>query len=86
MDAKPKIWTVWTPGGLRDQAILTAPDCETRAMNGPGRELRRVRILGTALTKTPAISLPRRLPAVRTNTRALLARNAASSKGRYLNL
>ena len=41
---------------------------------------------GNAATNAAAISLPRRFPAVRTNTLALLARSALISSGRYLSL
>src|SRR5579862_4637508 len=69
-----------------NHVMVTWPDCETRATNGPGREWRTLRILGSAARKTSAISMPRRLPAVRTNTLALLALSAAISSGRYLSL
>jgi len=81
---------IWTPRGLllmfRFYPIEISPDRDRRATKGPGRELRIERILGNATRKTAAISLPRRLPAVRTNTLALLAFSAAISSGRYLSL
>mgnify|MGYP001575698702 CR=1 FL=1 len=74
------------PRANADQVIVTCPDCETRATKGPGREWRTRYKRGNAARKTAAISLPRRFPAVRTNTLALLARSALISNGRYLNL
>ena len=68
------------------QVTLTLPGRETRATKGPGRERRMRNMRGNASRKTAAISLPRRFPAVRTNTRALLARSALISSGRYLSL
>ena len=70
----------------KNHVIVTCPDCETRATNGPGREWRTLQIRGSAVRKTAAISMPRRFPAVRTNTLALLALNAAISSGRYRSL
>ncbi len=64
--------------------MVICADLEMRATNGPCSELMMLRIRGNASTKTLAISPPRRLPAVRTNTLEVLARNAAISKGRYL--
>jgi len=52
-------------------------------MNGPSSLLRIRNIAGRASTKVEAMSLPRRLPATRTKTRAPLLLNAAISSGRY---
>jgi hypothetical protein len=54
-----------------------------RATNGPVRDCNIRQIAGSAAMKASAISPPRRLPAVRTNTRAPLARSAAISSGRF---
>ena len=51
------------------QVIATRPDCETRATNGPGTELRILSIRGRAAEYTAAISLPRRLPAFTSSVR-----------------
>jgi putative intracellular protease/amidase len=64
---------------MPNQVIVTCPDRETRATKGPGREWRTRYIRGNAARKTEAISLPRRFPAVSTNTLALLARSAPIS-------
>ena len=69
-----------------NQEITTLAACEIRATKGPRRELRTRYMRGSASRKTAAIWLPRRFPAVRTNTLALLARRAAISNGRYLSL
>jgi len=68
----------------RSYAIVTCPERETLATKGPGEEESILQIRGRAVLKTAAISVPRRLPAVKTKTLALLARSAAISSGRYL--
>ena len=76
------------PRRLNDSevVIVTFPACETRARNGPCLEWRILQIFGNADKNVVAICRPRRLPAVRTNTLALLALSAAISRGRYCNL
>src|ERR1700685_1170910 len=51
-----------------NQMTTTSPDRETRAIKGPALDLRIFSIRGNAAKNAAAISLPRRLPAVRTNT------------------
>jgi hypothetical protein len=96
MDASAASLCLWTPRGLRsrrrspgvagaDQLMVTIPDWEMRATKGPRCERKALQIRANAATNTAAISLPRRFPAVRTNTLALLSRRAAISSGRYLN-
>ncbi len=85
-DARSLLYKDDAPDRATGYVTVRWADCEMRATNGPGTECRTLQIRGSAAIKTAAISVPRRLPAIRTNTLALLAHSAATSNGRYLSL